>query len=101
MDHSQDKLEQIVDYTGKLAHLEISGEEKAEFCTQIGRILNFVEKLNELETRDIPPTAHILPVKNVTRPDTPTPSLARESFLNACPAHDGESLKVPHVIQET
>lgn len=93
--------EKIVDYTQKLAMLEIPPEAKAEFSKQIGRILQFIEKLNELDTTDVQPTAHILPVRNVTRPDEAKPSKDRGIYLAIAPDHDNVFFKVPAVIQES
>jgi aspartyl-tRNA(Asn)/glutamyl-tRNA(Gln) amidotransferase subunit C len=91
---------QIVEYACRLAMLEISEDQRRDFSEQIGKILDFVNKLDELDTENAAPTAHILPVKNVCRKDVPVESLSREAFLRAAPDHDGECLKVPNVIQD-
>jgi len=62
--------EKDVDYISKLARIYLSDEEKRNFTTQLDSILEYVDKLNELDTSDIEPTAHILPLNNVMRDDT-------------------------------
>ena len=91
----------IVEYTQKLAMLEMPEAEKNAFADQIGKILKFVEKLNELDTRDVKPTAHILPLENVVRADEVKSLYRREDFLAIAPEHDGVFFKVPAVIQES
>ncbi|MBN2145328.1 MAG: Asp-tRNA(Asn)/Glu-tRNA(Gln) amidotransferase subunit GatC [Candidatus Aureabacteria bacterium] len=91
---------QIVNHVEKLALLEISPEEKDRFSEQIGKILKFVEKLNELDTTKIKPTSHILPVQNVTRRDSPVPSISRENVIKLAPEANNEFYIVPPVIQE-
>ena len=90
----------LVEYTEKLAMLEIPSEQKKEFAGQIGEILHFVEKLNSLDTSSVKATAHILPVENVTRKDEVKSQFSREDFLKLAPEHDGVFFKVPAVIQE-
>ena len=90
----------LVEYTEKLAMLSIPPEQKQEFADQIGKILHFVEKLNSLDTSSVQPTAHILPVENVTRPDEVKVQFTREDFLKLAPEQDGVFFKVPAVIQE-
>lgn len=91
----------IVDYTEKLAMLSIPESEKKEFTAQVGKILEMIEKLNELDTGNIKPTSHILPVQNVTRPDESRPSMERGEFFRIAPDHDNVFFKVPQVIQES
>ena len=61
--------EKDVDYIAKLSRLNLSGEEKKSFTVQLEQILTYVEKLNQLNTDNVEPTAHILPVNNVFRED--------------------------------
>ena len=92
--------EEIVNHTQKLAKLEIASSEKKNFSEQIGKILHFVEKLNELNTEGIEPTSHGLPVHNVTRKDCLNPSFDKETYLRLSPLHDQDFILVPPVIQE-
>ena len=61
--------EKDVDYIAKLSRLSLSDDEKKNFTVQLEQILKYVEKLKQLNTDDVEPTAHILPVKNVFRED--------------------------------
>lgn len=93
-------LEKTINYLENLSKLSVSPDEHAAFCSQINKILEFVDKLNELDTKDIQPTTHILNLNNVTRKDVVKPSLPREKFLELTPEHDNEFLKVPAVIKD-
>ncbi|MCD6459066.1 Asp-tRNA(Asn)/Glu-tRNA(Gln) amidotransferase subunit GatC [bacterium] len=61
--------EKDVDYVANLSRISLSDEEKKNFTVQLEQILKYVEKLNRLNTDNIEPTAHILPVSNVFRDD--------------------------------
>jgi aspartyl-tRNA(Asn)/glutamyl-tRNA(Gln) amidotransferase subunit C len=87
-----------IDHVALLARLRLSDEEKNLFSGQLGDILKYIDKLNELDTSKVEPTAHILPVKNVFREDKPRPSLPRDEVLaNAPDAADG-FYRVPRII---
>lgn len=90
--------QEIVEYTQKLAMLEIPENEKTKFSEQISKILKFVEKLNELDTSEVKPTSHILPVKNVMKKDEVIKSLDRQEYLKLAPKHNNEFFEVPNVI---
>ena len=90
--------QKIVEYTQRLAMLEIPENEKAEFSVQISRILTLVEKLNELDTSDVKPTSHILPIQNVVKKDEVKQSLDREEYLKLAPRHNNEFFEVPSII---
>lgn len=93
-------VKDIIDYTEKLARLHIPEDKKQIYEAQFSEILNLVEKLGELGTDDIKPTAHVLNLQNVFREDVAKPSMNRESLLNISPKHNGESVVVPEVIKE-
>lgn len=88
-----------VEYVAKLARLALTEEEKEKFCNQLNQILVYMEKLNELDTKDVPPTSHVLPLKNVWREDKVKPSnLSKEIIINA-PEKEGNYFKVKKVIE--
>ena len=93
-------IKEIVEYSEKLAHIEIPQEQRSEFADQIGKILGFIEKLNELDTDNIEPTAHILPVENVTRKDEVKPSINQDKWLSQAPMHKDDCIKVPEIIKQ-
>ena len=87
-----------VEKVATLARLEFSEQEKEELVAQLNRILEYMEKLNELDTTDIEPTTHVVPLKNVFREDIVQPSLPRKKVFANAPAHEDGFFKVPRVI---
>lgn len=92
---------QDVEKVAKLARLQLSEAEIAQFTDQLGAILEYVEKMNELDTDNVEPLAHCLPVSNVFRADKVTESLGTEKTLANAPDHDGEFFKVPKILDES
>ena len=88
-----------VRYIAHLARLELSLDEEEKFTHQLGRILSYVEKLRELDTTNIPPTSHVLPVKNVFREDKLCSSLLPEEALSNAPCRKENYFKVPKVLK--
>lgn len=79
-----------VEHIAELAKLGLSEEEKEKFREQLSAILEYAEKLQKLDTEAIPPTATVLPLRNVMREDEVEPSFPREKILaNAPDAEDG------------
>ena len=79
-----------VEHIAELAKLGLTEEEKEKFCGQLSAILEYAEMLQKLDTEAIPPTATVLPLQNVMRPDEVAPSLSREDILaNAPDAAEG------------
>ena len=66
-------MKQQVRRVALLSRLELSDEEVAQFSTQLSDIVEYIEKLNELNTDNVQPLAHCLPVHNVLREDAPAP----------------------------
>jgi aspartyl-tRNA(Asn)/glutamyl-tRNA(Gln) amidotransferase subunit C len=85
----------------KLARLELTGAEVEEFTEQLSAILDYVEKMNELDTTGVEPLAHCLPVSNVFRADVVKESLGTERTLANAPQRDGEFFKVPKILDES
>lgn len=86
-------------YVAELARLEFNDDELKVFSDQLTSILDYAEKLNELDTSNIMPTAHVLPVNNVLREDVVIPSLDREKVLQNAPDQQNGCFKVPKVIE--
>ncbi len=84
----------------KLSRLELTETEVAEFTGQLSAILDYVEKMNELDTAGVEPLAHCLPVSNVFRSDCVKESLGTEKTLANAPQRDGEFFKVPKILDE-
>jgi aspartyl-tRNA(Asn)/glutamyl-tRNA(Gln) amidotransferase subunit C len=90
---------QEVEHVAALARLELSEQEKELLTSQLSNILTYVEKLNELDTKGVEPTAHVLDIKNVMRDDVPEESLSQERALANAPERAAGHYKVPKIIE--
>jgi len=90
----------LIDNLSNLARLEFSAEEKEEIKKDLRRMIDFVEKLGELDTTGVEPLLHMSPAINVLRDDRLQTSLSREEALANAPATDGTYFKVPKVIRK-
>jgi aspartyl-tRNA(Asn)/glutamyl-tRNA(Gln) amidotransferase subunit C len=89
-----------VEHVARLARLELSAAEKERMLTQLDVILGYVAKLGEVDTTDVPPTAHVLPLVNVMREDEVRPSYPVEAMLANAPDPDEGSFRVPKILEE-
>lgn len=87
-----------VEYVAGLAQLVLTDDMKARMARDLGDILSYIEKLNELDTEGIEPMMHVLDMRNVFREDVPGQCLTREQALANAPAHDGEYFLVPQIL---
>jgi aspartyl-tRNA(Asn)/glutamyl-tRNA(Gln) amidotransferase subunit C len=85
----------------KLSRLELTEAEIEEFTGQLSAILGYVEKMNELDTENVKPLAHCLPVHNVFRQDAVKPSIGTEKALANAPQRDGQFFKVPKILDDS
>jgi aspartyl-tRNA(Asn)/glutamyl-tRNA(Gln) amidotransferase subunit C len=81
-----------------LARLELSEEEELRMTEQMNSILSYMDKLNELDTRDVSATTHAIQLENISRQDLVSPSLDRTCALHNAPQNDGVNFVVPKVI---
>lgn len=88
-------------YVALLARLGLTDEEVTRFAAQLDQILAYVGQLQKLNTDDVPPTSHAIPMANVFRHDEPAPSLPAEAVLANAPQREGLFFKVPRVLDET
>ncbi len=88
-----------IEHIGRLARLSLSDEEKELFGRQINSILDYMEKLNELDTTGVEPTSHVISISNVAREDEPRMSLEREDALMNAPDHTDKFYRVPKIIE--
>lgn len=88
-----------VKYIASLAKLEFEESELEEFTKEFNQILNYIDKLNELDTEKIEPLSHPIEKKNVFREDEHKPSIDRETALKNAPDKNEEFFKVPKVIK--
>jgi aspartyl-tRNA(Asn)/glutamyl-tRNA(Gln) amidotransferase subunit C len=82
-----------------LARLELSEAELAVLGPQLGAIVGYMAKLQEVPTEGVEPLAHALPVENVFRDDEPAPSLPVDEALANAPARRGSFYAVPAVLE--
>ena len=83
----------------KLARIELTPEEEQRLAPQLGEVLQYVEKLNELDVSDVEPTAHATPLSNVMREDEPHESLSQEDALRNAPKTANGLFVVPKIIE--
>ena len=88
-----------VKYVAHLARLELTPEEQKQLGTQLGSILGYIEKLRELDVSGVEPTAHAVPMVNVTRADEIRPSLPHDDALRNAPARANGLFMVPKIVE--
>ncbi len=88
-----------IEHIALLARLELKEEEKKLFSEQLERIIEYVDKLNELDTADVTPTAHVVPLKNVFRADKLKQSLPKDKALQNAPHRVDDFYGVPKIIE--
>ncbi len=87
--------DETIEYVGILAKLELSDEEKEKAKSDMGKMLDYIDKLNELDTSQVEPMSHVFPVNNVFREDIVANGNDRENILKNAPEQNGESFIVP------
>ena len=87
-----------VEKTAHLSMLTLTEEEKSLFSKQLSTILDYINKLNELDTTDVEPTSHVLNLKNVYRDDSSLPSLTQDEALRNAPDPFDNFYRVPKII---
>ena len=90
---------QEVEHVAKLARLELSEQEKEMLTDQLSNILTYVEQLNELDTRGVEPTSHVLDINNIMRDDVAEASLPQDRALANGPDTALGHYKVPKIIE--
>jgi aspartyl-tRNA(Asn)/glutamyl-tRNA(Gln) amidotransferase subunit C len=91
--------EMNVRYVAHLARLDLTPEEEQTFGAQLGHVLGYIEKLNEVDVSQVEPTAHAVPMVNVTRPDEARPSISNEDALRNAPAKANGLFVVPKIVE--
>lgn len=89
-----------VEHVARLACLSLTEQEVAVFQKQLSDILNYVEKLNELDTADTEPTSHVMEISNVFREDAVRPGLPANEALGGAPDRMDGFFRVPKIIEE-
>ena len=86
-----------VEHVAKLARLELTEEEKQKFSTQLNSILEYVNEMNEIDTTDIEPMSHALPVYNVMREDEVSYEQTKEELMKNAPMEEDGFFRVPKI----
>jgi aspartyl-tRNA(Asn)/glutamyl-tRNA(Gln) amidotransferase subunit C len=89
--------EDDVRYVAKLARLHLEQDEMRRMTGELAKILAHIDKMSELDTDDVAPTAHVLDVVDVTRVDRVEPGLSRADALRNAPAVTDDSFRVPRM----
>ena len=90
--------DETIEYVGILAKLDLSAEERERAKKDIGEMLDYIDKLNELDTSAVEPMSHVFPVNNVFREDVPANEDGREETLSNAPERQADSFVVPKTI---
>jgi aspartyl-tRNA(Asn)/glutamyl-tRNA(Gln) amidotransferase subunit C len=88
-----------VKHIARLSRLSLSDKEIETFGDQLNTIIDYVEQLSSLDTSNVEPTSHVIPLTNVMRDDIPTASLSREDALRNAPDSTEKFYRVPKIIE--
>jgi aspartyl-tRNA(Asn)/glutamyl-tRNA(Gln) amidotransferase subunit C len=88
-----------VKYVAHLARIGLTPDEEKKIGSQLGHILGYIEKLRELDMTNVEPTAHAMPLVNVTRADEIRPSLSQDDALRNAPKKAGGLFVVPKIVE--
>ncbi len=91
--------DETIEYVGILAKLELSDEEKEKAKSDMGRMLDYIDKLGELDTSGVEPMSHVFPVENVFREDVVTNGDERERMLSNAPQEKDGMFVVPRTFE--
>jgi len=89
-----------VEHVAHLARLALTDEEIDDLTGQLGTILEHATQVSALDTGEVAPTAHPLPMMNVFRADEPRPCLDRDEVLAEAPAAEDGRFRVPRILGE-
>ena len=90
--------DETIEYVGILAKLELSEEEKEKAKKDMGSMLDYIDKLNELDTTGVESMSHVFPVQNVFREDVVVNGDDRENILKNAPEEKDGSFVVPKTV---
>jgi aspartyl-tRNA(Asn)/glutamyl-tRNA(Gln) amidotransferase subunit C len=82
-------------HVAKLARLELTEDEMERFSGELSKVLDYIDKISELDLENVPPTTHVVKVTGALRADEPRPSLPRDEVLAAAPAVADGGFEVP------
>ena len=88
-----------VEHIAALARLRLTEAEKARYREQLSAVLEYMDRLRQVDTSAVPPTASVLSLHSVLRPDEVQPSLKLENLLANAPAAEAGLFQVPSVLE--
>lgn len=91
--------DETIEYVGILAKLDLSEEEKEDAKKDMGRMLDYIDMLNELDTSGVEPMSHVFPMQNVFREDVVTNGDDRDAILSNAPKSFEGTFVVPKTIE--
>ena len=91
--------DETIEYVGILAKLELSPQEREEAGRDMGRMLEYIDKLNQLDTAGVEPASHVFPVNNVFREDVVTNKDDSHNLLKNAPEKKDGAFKVPRTVE--
>jgi len=89
-----------VDAVARLARLHLTDDESERLREQLSAILSYIDKLRALDTEQVEPTSHAVPLVNVMRDDAPEPCFPVEEMLANAPNREGDFFRVPRIIED-
>lgn len=89
-----------VEHVARLARLELNPEELPRLGEKLGQILGYVDQLSKLDTTDVPPASHALPLSNVFREDQAVHRLSTTEIFQNAPDLEGAFFRVPQILSE-
>ena len=89
-----------VEHVARLARLELAAADKERMRRELDGILSYIDTLQALQTDDVEPTSHAVPLTSVMREDEPRPSVPQADMLANAPDPSGEFFRVPRIIEE-
>lgn len=95
-----DKItDETIDYVSILAKLKLDGTERVQAMDDMQKMLDYIDKLNELDTTDVEPLSHVFPVHNVFREDLVVNGDDRENIMSNAPEQKEGQFKVPKTVE--
>jgi aspartyl-tRNA(Asn)/glutamyl-tRNA(Gln) amidotransferase subunit C len=88
-----------VEHVAKLARLGLTEEEKKRFTEQLSGILEYAETINKLDTKNVTPTSHAIPMKNIFREDKVSKFEDRKSIIGNAPSEENGMFSVPRIME--
>lgn len=90
-------IEEVI-HIERLARLKLTDEERELYRRQLNDVLNYAAKLDEIDTTNVPPMYHVLPVNNVLREDIPKENFTQEEALSNAPLQDNGFFVIPPIL---